>query len=180
MDNPELEGLVLSLWRRRNEANAIRDITASLAKLIKDPAALDAVEFYLPQFAHMIIQLGDALPEVSELEKFLLSVCQMSVHLALQFFWIVYASLQEHRPKKPGSNRSIYTRCAKLLLRLEQCVTYGLTANIEQSTDQAALIEECTKMAVESMATGTTTVSDDAPPIASWTCGRTGARREGW
>ena len=120
MDNPELEGLVLSLWRRRNEANAIRDITASLAKLIKDPAALDAVEFYLPQFAHMIIQLGDALPEVSELEKFLLSVCQMSVHLALQFFWIVYASLQEHRPKKPGSNRSIYTRCAKLLLRLEQ------------------------------------------------------------
>ena len=73
---------------------------------------------------------GDVIDGSAELEKFVLAASQMSVHFAMQFFWIVYASLQENRPKKPGSNRGIYTRCAKLLRyrrlsatgRSERCV----------------------------------------------------------
>ena len=55
---------------------------------------------------------GDVIEGSAELEKFVLAACQMSVHFALQFFWIVYASLQEHCPKKAGSKRGIYTRHA--------------------------------------------------------------------
>eukprot|EP00964_Phaeocystis_antarctica_P022321 scaffold12379_cov59-Phaeocystis_antarctica.AAC.3 len=55
---------------------------------------------------------GDVIEGSAELEKFVLAVCQMSVHFALQFFWIVYASLQEHCPKKAGSKRGIYARRA--------------------------------------------------------------------
>ena len=148
----QLEALVLTLWRRRGEAAAVAETTSQLQSMLKDPAALDAVEFYLPQFAHMLIQLGgasgdtwcrrsacavaagpprctlaaakaclgpspdahpgDVIEGSAELEKFVLAVCQMSVHFALQFFWIVYASLQEHCPKKAGSKRGIYTRHA--------------------------------------------------------------------
>ena len=146
----QLEALVLTLWRRRGEAAAVAETTSQLQSMLTDPAALDAIEFYLPQFAHMLIQLGGAsgdtwcrrsacaagpprctlaaakaclgsLPDAhpgdvidgsAELEKFVLAASQMSVHFALQFFWIVYASLQEHCPKKAGSKRGIYTRHA--------------------------------------------------------------------
>tara|TARA_B100000795_G_C22516023_1_gene329490 strand:+ start:266 stop:544 length:279 start_codon:yes stop_codon:yes gene_type:complete len=56
----QLEALVLTLWRRRGEAAAVAETTSQLQSMLKDPAALDAVEFYLPQFAHMLIQLGGA------------------------------------------------------------------------------------------------------------------------
>ena len=139
---------MLTLWRRRGEATAVAETTSQLQSMLTDPAALDAIEFYLPQFAHMLIQLGGAsgdtwcrrsacaagpprctlaaakaclgsLPDAhpgdvidgsAELEKFVLAASQMSVHFAMQFFWIVYASLQEHRPKKPGSNRGAARR----------------------------------------------------------------------
>ena len=56
----ELETLVLTLWRRRSEAGVVAKTTSALQSMLKDPAALDGVEFYLPQFAHMLIQLGGA------------------------------------------------------------------------------------------------------------------------
>ena len=157
----QLEELVLTLWRKRMEAGAVKTTVGELMKVVKDPAALDAVEFYLPQFAHMIIQLGADIPDIAELEKFVLAACQMSIHVALQFFWIVYASLQEHRPKK-GGNRGIYARCSRLLLHLEQCVAYGVTVSTEQSADQAQLMEECAKMAAESMTSPGTGTSNEA------------------
>lgn len=157
----QLEELVLTLWRKRMEPGAVKATVGELMKVVKDPAALDAVEFYLPQFAHMIVQLGGDIPDISELEKFVLAACQMSIHVALQFFWIVYASLQEHRPKR-GGNRGIYTRCARLLLHLEQCVAYGVTVSTERSTDQTQLMEECAKMAAESMSSPGTGTSDEA------------------
>ena len=136
----QLEELVLTLWRKRMEAGAVKTTVGELMKVVKDPAALDAVEFYLPQFAHMIIQLGADIPDISELEKFVLAACQMSIHVALQFFWIVYASLQEHRPKK-GGNRGIYARCSRLLLHLEQCVAYGVAVpGVEGRAGMAALL----------------------------------------
>ena len=56
----QLEALVLTLWRRRGEAASVAETTSQLQSMLTDPAALDAVEFYLPQFAHMLIQLGGA------------------------------------------------------------------------------------------------------------------------
>ena len=69
----------------------------------------------------------------------------MSIPLALQCFWMVYAVLQESRPKV-GGDVAVYRRCCALLLRLEQCGVYG-----SGGTDGGAardILAECVKVAV--------------------------------
>jgi hypothetical protein len=172
----QLEALVLTLWRRRGEAAAVAETTSQLQSMLTDPAALDAIEFYLPQFAHMLIQLGgasgdtwcrrsacavspprctlaaakaclgslpdahpgDAIGGSAELEKFVLAASQMSVHFALQFFWIVYASLQEHCPKNAGSKRAIYKRHATATATATTTATANATATTTNHTRTGA------------------------------------------
>ena len=141
----QVEGLVLSLWRQRREAGHIAKVAEQLIALAAAPGALDVYEFYLPQFVHMIVQLSSELPELAAVEKFVLTLCQMSIPLALQCFWMVYAVLQESRPKV-GGDVAVYRRCCALLLRLEQCVVYG-----SGGTDGGAardILAECVKVAV--------------------------------
>lgn len=71
----------------------------------------------------MIIHLDNELP-MSAIQQFVLIVAHNSVHFAMQFFWIVYAALDENRPKRNGDNK-IFMRCTQLLLTLEQCIVYG-------------------------------------------------------
>ena len=141
----QVEGLVLSLWRQRRESGHIAKVAEQLIALAAAPGALDVYEFYLPQFVHMIVQLSSELPELAAVEKFVLTLCQMSIPLALQCFWMVYAVLQESRPKV-GGDVAVYRRCCALLLRLEQCVVYG-----SGGTDGGAardILAECVKVAV--------------------------------
>ena len=141
----QVEGLVLSLWRQRRESGHIAKVAEQLIALAAAPGALDVYEFYLPQFVHMIVQLSSELPELAAVEKFVLTLCQMSIPLALQCFWMVYAVLQESRPKV-GGDVVVYRRCCALLLRLEQCVVYG-----SGGTDGGAardILAECVKVAV--------------------------------
>ncbi|KAI9992677.1 hypothetical protein PInf_014544 [Phytophthora infestans] len=88
---------------------------------------LDQVEFYLPQLAHMVVHLERELP-MEDMEQFVLLLSQSSVHFALQFFWMIYAALDENRPKRAGNNPQTFARCARLLLALEQCFVYGSPA----------------------------------------------------
>lgn len=145
-----VEGLLAEIWRRRREEGTISALTDRLIELVSDAAALDATEFHMPQFAHMIIHISSDCPAVAELERFVLAVCQISVHLALQFFWIVYAALQESAPKRKGDKR-VYTRCARLLLNLEQCVVYGYgSSEGGSSVSMQELMKHCVAAAVSS------------------------------
>lgn len=71
----------------------------------------------------MVLHLETELPKTA-IEQFVMLVSQSSVHFALQFFWIVYAALDENRPKRYG-NTDVFVRCSQLLLTLEQCIVYG-------------------------------------------------------
>ena len=75
----DTETLMLELWSNRNSAEKIKSICAKLIELA--PKDLEKVEMYLPQFAHMIIALPSVLPTVAPIEKFVLSVCQLSIHI---------------------------------------------------------------------------------------------------
>ena len=145
-----VEAELLSLWRDRREPGAISGAGDRLIALANKPGALDTIEFLLPQFAHILIHLSDDIPEAESLETFVLAVSQMSTHIALQFFWAVYTALEENAPKRMGhAGAPTYSRCARLLLHLEQCVVYGAGGQPKPS-DMDALMSQCVKVAVQS------------------------------
>jgi phosphatidylinositol 4-kinase len=146
-----VEAELLILWRERHVADAVSAAADRLIELAQRPGALSEIEFLLPQFAHMLIHISNDVPEVEELEKFVLTVCQMSTHIALQFFWFVYAALEENTPKRTGHvGAATYARCANLLLHLEQCVVYGAGAVPKRSGSVDLIMERCVEVAVQS------------------------------
>jgi len=110
---------------------------------------LDQVEFHLPQFAHLVIHIAEDVPETAVLERFILAVCQVSTHIALQYFWIVYAVLEENNPKhkSDGGAARVYRRCAELLLHLEQSVVYGCGKSADLSEGLDELMKRCVQVA---------------------------------
>jgi hypothetical protein len=128
----DLRRVVTAVWTRRAEKAFTAELCARLPRLELARRTLDQAEFYLPQLAHMVIHLDKELP-VEPLEQFVLQLTTSSLHLALQFFWMVYATLDENRPKRPAANPRAFARCAQLLLALEQCVVYGTPATRETS-----------------------------------------------
>ncbi|TYZ59834.1 hypothetical protein PybrP1_005470, partial [[Pythium] brassicae (nom. inval.)] len=122
----DMRGLMIALWKNRKNGAFTAELCARLPYLTINTATLDQVEFYLPQLAHMVVHLEKELP-MAAMEQFVLLLSQSSVHFALQFFWIIFAALDENRPKRGGSPRT-FARCAQLLLALEQCFVYGSPA----------------------------------------------------
>ncbi|GMF56726.1 unnamed protein product [Phytophthora fragariaefolia] len=116
--------LMISMWKHRANAPFTAELCQRLCSMPITQAMLDQVEFYLPQLAHMVVHLEQELP-MEDIEQFVLLLSQSSVHFALQFFWIIYAALDENRPKRAGNNPRTFARCARLLLALEQCFVYG-------------------------------------------------------
>ena len=81
--------LILQVWRRRNDPTFVLSMCDELAALVHYERAVDELESYLPQLAHMILTLpADSLLS-SVLERFVLRVCEANVHWALQLRWIV-------------------------------------------------------------------------------------------
>ena len=80
-DRNTVEALLLQLWAERMVSGAIPKIAEQLIAVA--PRQMDQVELYLPQFAHIVANLaGDLDVEgVRSLERFLLSVSQLSIHL---------------------------------------------------------------------------------------------------
>lgn len=127
----DMRGLMIALWKNRKNSAFTAELCARLPHLTINTATLDQVEFYLPQLAHMVVHLEKELP-MAAMEQFVLLLSQSSVHFALQFFWVIFAALDENRPKRGGSPRT-FARCAQLLLALEQCFVYGSPAAKEAS-----------------------------------------------
>ncbi|KAI9992907.1 hypothetical protein PInf_014845 [Phytophthora infestans] len=119
--------LMISLWKHRANAEFTSELCQRLCSIPITQPMLDQVEFYLPQLAHMVVHLERELP-MEDMEQFVLLLSQSSVHFALQFFWMIYAALDENRPKRAGNNPQTFARCARLLLALEQCFVYGSPA----------------------------------------------------
>lgn len=120
----DLRRVITAVWTRRADTPFTVELCSRMPLLSVTKHLLNQAEFFLPQLAHMIIHFDKELP-VEPLERFMLMVSQSSVHVALQFFWTVYATLDENRPKRAGANPHTFARCAQLLLALEQCVVYG-------------------------------------------------------
>lgn len=127
----DMRVLMIALWTHRKNSTFTTELCARLPYLTINTATLDQVEFYLPQLAHMVVHLEKELP-MAAMEQFVLLLSQTSVHFALQFFWIIFAALDENRPKRSGNPRT-FARCAQLLLALEQCFVYGSPAAKEAS-----------------------------------------------
>lgn len=123
---------IISIWKYRSNVPFTADLCQRLCSMPITQPMLDQVEFYLPQLAHMVVHLERELP-MDNIEQFVLLLSQSSVHFALQFFWMIYAALDENRPKRPGNNPRTFARCARLLLSLEQCFVYGSPASHQAS-----------------------------------------------
>ncbi|KAG7376840.1 Phosphatidylinositol 4-kinase beta [Phytophthora pseudosyringae] len=119
--------LMISMWKHRANAPFTAELCQRLCSMPITQPMLDQVEFYLPQLAHMVVHLERELP-MENMEQFVLLLSQSSVHFALQLFWMIYAALDENRPKRGGNNPRTFARCARLLLALEQCFVYGSPA----------------------------------------------------
>ncbi|RHY67373.1 hypothetical protein DYB38_007075 [Aphanomyces astaci] len=118
---------MISIWKHRKNVAFTSSLCDELSKLTNTRPILDQVDFYLPQLSHMVLHLEKELP-MEAMEQFVMLLSLSSSHFALQFFWIVYGALDEHRPKKNGNPRT-FTRCAQLLVILEQCFIYGSPVN---------------------------------------------------
>ena len=92
-DSPLL--LLLRAWECRDDPEHLRVLCDRLAAMLRDERAIDGLEAYLPQLAHMILWLPADSLLGSVLERFVLRVCESNVHWALQLSWIVYADLEE-------------------------------------------------------------------------------------
>eukprot|EP00966_Prymnesium_polylepis_P180982 4191971-Prymnesium_polylepis.1 len=80
-EGSSVEELLLQLWAERSKAGNIATIAEKL--IAAAPSQMDQVELYLPQFAHIVANLADELAaaDVTALERFLLFVSQLSIHM---------------------------------------------------------------------------------------------------
>lgn len=147
--------LVLQVWRQRDDPALLLSMCDELAAIVHDERAVDELEAYLPQLAHIILTLpADSLLS-SLLERFALRLCESNVHWALQarrlgtrlgssshaaaaltahtlvllqLRWIAYASLHENRPElgDAAASAEAHARAARLLELVEQSVVYGV------------------------------------------------------
>lgn len=71
---------------------------------IDEPRVLKDVEFYLPQFAHAIILSSKRVEETNRehLDRFIILLCQSSIHIALQLTFMLTAALEDYQPKTRG------------------------------------------------------------------------------
>ena len=75
----EVESNLLELWRNRNDGPIVAKCCQALIEAA--PKELGTVELYLPQFAHIVIALPTSVANVAAIERYLLSVSQISIHL---------------------------------------------------------------------------------------------------
>ncbi|RHY02690.1 hypothetical protein DYB36_003798 [Aphanomyces astaci] len=134
---------MISIWKHRKNVAFTNSLCDELSKLTNTRPILDQVDFYLPQLSHMVLHLEKELP-MEAMEQFVMLLSLSSSHFALQFFWIVYGALDEHRPKKNGNPRT-FTRCAQLLVILEQCFIYGSPVNKQAKVGRDCHIQQISK-----------------------------------
>lgn len=131
-----MEKVTLLLWQARDDPRVVGFMTRFLTMYSGQRDVFDGIEFYLPQISHMVIHL-EAEWDDAILERFALIVSQHSLHFALQLNWILQGAIEDYQPEtrdgepNPSFNVLYYTRCVKLLTKLERCVVYGRPRAVE-------------------------------------------------
>lgn len=69
------------LWATRHQPGSMASYVEQLMSIA--PHQMDEVELYVPQFAHIVVNLADDIsPEdLRAIERFLLSISQLSIHI---------------------------------------------------------------------------------------------------
>lgn len=109
------------------------------SQFVDEKRVFKDIEYYLPQLAHIIIQL-DQLSEKKSLERLAIFICETSIHAALQLSFILVAAIEDYQPefanglKNPKANVMLYNRCVRLLQDVERAVIYGSIPERENGT----------------------------------------------
>lgn len=122
--------ICLAIWESSERNVAM--YSDLLSEHLNDRRVFEEIEFYLPQLAHMVIHLGDESLELARgLERLTLSICQQSMHTALQLTFIFKAALEDYQPElpsglpNPAANATLYNKCAVLLEHIERTVVFA-------------------------------------------------------
>ncbi|KAG6949851.1 hypothetical protein JG688_00014459 [Phytophthora aleatoria] len=160
--------LMISMWKHRANASFTSELCQRLCSMPITQPMLDQVEFYLPQLAHMVVHLERELP-MEDMEQFVLLLSQSSVHFALQFFWMIYAALDENP--------------------LEQCFVYGSPAarqaselltrqSISRDEMEQILMADRRFFAAQQSSTDSASAVEDVAPISGgWLLKKGGGTR---
>lgn len=117
------------------------------SKFIDEKRVYNEVEYYLPQFVHLIINLDDSASYLSvyAMEDLLLTLSKTSMHTAQQLHFILLAALEDNQPENADGaanktkNISRYFRCARMLKRVEQIVIFRKVVSVQQSIEEDKL-----------------------------------------
>lgn len=102
------------------------------SKFMDEKRVFNEVEFYLPQWAHLIIHLDtpNNIGSVA-LERLAVVISQVSIHTALQLNFLLLAALEDYESegptgmKNPNANLNRYYRCGRILNSIERTVVFG-------------------------------------------------------
>lgn len=129
-DRLDMQKLTLALWEHRGDKDVVEELSESLLKRHSSKQVFKDVEFFLPQLVHMILHL-EVEWNSSVLQEFCLMVSQVSLHFALQVYWILVGALQDSQPElengqpNPKADTKLFLRCIDLLASIERAVVYG-------------------------------------------------------
>lgn len=144
----DLLKICLAIWESSERNVAM--YADLLSEHLNDRRIFEEIEFFLPQLAHMVIHLGDESLELARgLERLVLSICQQSMHTALQLTFIFKAALEDYQPELPNgrpnpmASPSLYSKCAVLLEHIERTVVFGSSpAVVRDVAKNERIIEE--------------------------------------
>lgn len=125
----DTQKVVIALWRHKDSTNC-RDIADIFGMFVDEKRVLNEVEFYLPQILHLIIHIQNETAS-KQLEILLSTLCQVSIHVAIQIYFLLHASLEDYQPEdakgmpNPHYSPPLFRRCAKLLAHVQRAVFYG-------------------------------------------------------
>jgi hypothetical protein len=120
------------IWRNKENPEVLKDLLEILSIGLGEKRVLKDIEFYLPQIAHWAIHFSDNATSYKENNvRFIILICSHSMHIALQFSFLVKAYLEDYQPEdadgdgNPMSNPLLFHRCGVLLQGIIRSVIYG-------------------------------------------------------
>ena len=129
-DKLDMRSVVMLMWKARKQPELVEVLSELVETHADEKEVFDGIEFYLPQLIHMILHL-EVEWKSNFLEQFALMISQQSLHLALQMYWILCASMQDYQPEDDEGmpnktpNPELFIRCANLQHNLEKSVVFG-------------------------------------------------------
>jgi len=127
-NNLDVAAAINAFWQNKESQENTEQLCHLLSRYLVEKDTFDEIEFFIPQMAHMIIHFGSSN---RKLWKFMVMVCQVSVHSALLLSFIFYAAMEDYQPEdaagvaNPHKNLKLHTHCARLLASIEKVILLG-------------------------------------------------------